>query len=193
MTAAEAHPAVPARLAGRPLQGGLVVPWIQVALADGSYDFASRHWSRVIACFTGRRCQVDGEPLGRPLVLLGGPQSLEPGHYFGEPPVHPECARYTAAACPMVAGRRPFFRSAPTAAEGKRGKRCPDPGCECGGWVTHDPIPAEPRPAHPWLAVWVEDYAIAVTPAGKLLGAVVDRPPLKVQTVSTPAVPAQPP
>jgi len=185
------RPPIPVRLAGRPAQGGLVVPWVQVRLADGAADFAARHRSKSDRCFREALCQLDGEPLGQPCVLLGGPAALEPGGYFDEPPLHPECARYTAAACPMVAGRMTHFRAAPTVSTGTRGRTCPKPGCDCGGWFSTDPPPRdEPRPAHPWFAVWVDNYALAVSPDGELLGAALTRPPLRVRPISATGGPA---
>jgi hypothetical protein len=181
----DVRPPMPARLAGRPTQGGLVIPWIQVQFADGGWDFRARHTTKIRRCLIERLCQVDGEPLGRPLVLLGRAEAAVPGSgvYFDEPPLHPECARYTMAACPMVAGRMPSYSTRPTHSEGRRGARCPEPGCDCGGWVSTDPVRHEPKPAFGWVAVWVEDYALAVGPDGELLGAALDRPPLKVRAV----------
>jgi hypothetical protein len=48
-------PAVPIRLESRPRQGGLVVPWVSVPLADGTYDFGNKHNTRAALCFTQTR------------------------------------------------------------------------------------------------------------------------------------------
>jgi len=165
-----AVPPVPAGLAHRPTLGGLVVPWVNIALADGGADFRGIHNSKWRRAWTERLCQVCGLPLVHPVVLLGGPNQL--ASYFDEAPLHPWCASYTAKACPMVAGRLRAYAARPPVSHGPRGQVCPEPGCGCGGWRPHtDGRPASGGdPAHEWWALWCADFALAVTPEGRLLG-----------------------
>jgi hypothetical protein len=178
---------IPARLAHRPTVGGLVQPWMNVALADGGVDFRSHHRSRAQLCWAENRCQVDGELLTRPAVLFGGPNQLR-RLLFDEPALHPECAVYASKACPMVAGQLTHYAAHGIVSAGPRGQRCPDPDCDCGGWVQNDP-PAglAGAPAHPWYAVYVSGYTPAMNLRGELFGGVVHPDEvLKVLLVSTP-------
>lgn len=187
--------AIPARLVDRPRVGGLVVPWVVVALADGTFDLGNMQNTRVNTAFMRRLCQIDGQPLGDRMVFF------VPGDRLGdmvtsEPALHPECAAYSARVCPMVAGRMTRYRSTPTRTEGHVGQRCGTPGCECGGWVPTPGTDHQPgRAADSWHAVWCADYTVTVPdeetrdlvkmgviPAGRSLGARIDQP-LKVRPV----------
>lgn len=166
-------PPIPAPCAHRPTTGdGLIIPWANVHLADGGCDFRAHHNARWAACWRDRRCQVCGDRLDR-LVLLCGPRQL--AHLmFDEPPLHPECARYVTQACPMVAGRREHYRTGDPLANRPRGRGCPVPGCDCGGWVPTPGIRPDSGgdPAHPWYAVYATSYHPAITPGGELVGGV---------------------
>jgi hypothetical protein len=167
------RPPIPLALAHRPTVGGLVVPWVNITLADGGVDFRGIHNSKWLRAWQAGLCQVCGNPLlGHvAVVLLGGPNQL--ASYFDEAPLHPWCASYTAKACPMVAGRLERYAARPQVSEGHRGKACPEPGCDCGGWQHHGPArPHGGDPAHQWWAVWCRSYSLAVTPQGRLLGGV---------------------
>jgi hypothetical protein len=172
MTLDELRPPIPLALAHRPTIGGLVVPWVNIALADGGADFRGIHNSRWQRAWRAGLCQVCGQPLDGtvPAVLLGGPNQLD--SYFDEAPLHPWCATYTTKACPMVAGRLPHYADRPQVSHGPRGQVCPEAGCECAGWVPHTRGDNGGAPAHPWWAVWCRSYSLAVTPAGELLGGI---------------------
>lgn len=164
-------PAIPATCAGRPTIGGRVIPYINVRLGDGGVDFRQQHRTRVIEVLRRRWCQVCATPLRHPIVLLGGPANLR--HLmFDEPPAHPECAVYASKACPMLAGEQTTVATGPSLAEGKRGKQCFEPGCDCDGWVNNDPggKPVEP---HPWYAVYASTYRPYHNPAGEVQGALL--------------------
>jgi hypothetical protein len=151
------RPPIPVTCAHRPTIGGLVKPWVNVELADGGVDFRGAHRTKAELAITGRLCQVCGTGLRHLIVLLGGPDQLR--HLmFGEPPLHPECALYTTHACPMVAGRMLSYPDRPRLAEGPRGATCFEPGCDCGGWINHDPGNGGGEPAHPWYAVYTRGY-----------------------------------
>lgn len=188
---------IPARLEARPRQGGLVVPWISVQLADGTYDFGNVHNTRASLCFTQSRCQLDGERItGVPMVFFVSEPNLD-GMTTQEPPVHPECAAYSRRACPMVAGSMKRYRRTPSRSHGPAGSKCFEPGCDCEGWVrtpgqgdTNAGLPAER-----WFMVWCRDFGITVPdeqtrrlvaagaiPTGVSLGAKI-LSPLKVRPV----------
>jgi hypothetical protein len=190
---------VPARLESRPRQGGLVVPWVSLQLADGTYDFGNMHNTRASVCFLQSRCQIDGERIApQPLVFFVSALGLD-DLTTQEPPVHPECAAYSRRACPMVAGRMKHYRRAPSRAHGPAGGVCPEPGCDCGGWI---PTPGQGeanagQPAERWFMVWCRDFAITVPdedtqrqlaagalPAGVSIGAKILKP-LKIRPVTS--------
>lgn len=187
---------IPQRCAGRPAQGGLVVPWVSAQLGDAGFDLGHLHTSKMNRCFAERRCQVCGELItGRVVFLL--PESALPSMHAGEPPLHPECSAYSSRACPMVAGRMRHYRTSLSRVYGPAGKQCNIPGCGCGGWVPRldDADSKRGRPAEPWYAVWCADYTVTapderttalvkrgVTPVGVSLGALINNP-LKVRPV----------
>lgn len=154
------RPPIPYTCGHRPTIGGLVKPWVNVELADGGVDFRGAHRTKAELAITGQLCQVCGTGLRHLIVLLGGPDQL---HHlmFGEPPLHPECAVYTTLACPMVGGRMLSYPGRPRLAVGPRGAVCFEPGCDCGGWVNHDPGNTDGEPAHPWYAVYTLGYTWA--------------------------------
>lgn len=166
------RPPIPVALAHRPTIGGLVAPWVNVPLADGGVDFRATHHSKWLRAWTEGICQTCGRSLTvRPVVFLGGRNEF--AGYFGEPPLHPECAAYAQRACPMVAGRQAAYGDRPELAHGQRGKTCPDPGCDCGGWTPHPGgAPHYGDPAHEWWALWADGWNLAANPEGELLGGI---------------------
>lgn len=189
---------VPERLASRPTQGGLVVPWISVQLGAAGFDLGNMHTSRVNTCFYQKRCQICGHRIhGRIVFFL--PDSTLPEMHAGEPPLHPECAAYSAKACPMLAGRMRHYRTSLSRAYGPAGEHCDRPGCDCGGWQPSSDGHASKagQPAESWSAVWCADYTLTVpdeetgalvakgsVPTRVMLGARIDNP-LKVRPVRT--------
>lgn len=178
------RPQIPAWLAGCPVQGGLVVPWINVHLADGGYDFRAPHRAKVEQCWRECRCQICGRKIVGTLLLFGGPNQIR-DMTFDEPPMHQQCAAYARQACPMVAGRLARYATSAPVSHGARGKTCPLASCDCDGWVPEgNGHPGDP--AHPWFAVWADDYALAVRPDGTLHGGQLLHAPRKVRHLSDP-------
>lgn len=200
----ETRPPIPASCAHRPTIGGLVAPVINLRLADGGVDFRSPRQATYARCWTRRLCQTCGNPLGRPAVLFGGPNQLTSGH-FDEPPLCPPCALYASRACPMVAGRQPFYADRARVSEGRRGKTCTDPACDCGGYLPSDLNAGDAGgdPAHAWYTLFVDLDGLVVTVSDVespcpdtacrhastrriVSGSILTRPPLKVVLVSSP-------
>jgi hypothetical protein len=179
-------PPVPTHLAHRPTHGGLVVPWVSVVLADGTPALGNLHGTRADKAFWNKLCQICGEAMTRPIVLF----ATESGHARGqtsEPGMHPECAAYSAKACPMVNGRMSRYQGSDRVA----GKPCVEPGCDCGGWVDQDGGPTPGAPAELWFAVWVEDYQIGVGTDGRPNAAIyANLTPLKVRPLAAVGCPA---
>lgn len=186
------RPPIPMTCSRRPTAGGVVIPWANVQLADGGCDFRSQHESKVQRCFLEGRCQVCGLPIPQPIVFFGGPRQVAQLQ-FDEPPLHPECAVYVSRACPMVAGRLERYADREAVAEGRRGEVCPDPDCECGGWVPTPGLTPSPGgdPAHDWYAVYVSGYSLGVAPKrrDRVHSAIVEHGQvLTIRHVSTPGV-----
>jgi hypothetical protein len=177
-------PPIPLRLAGRPTMGGLVVPWISVQHRDGRAILGAIHGSRTDTCIRQRRCQTCGDPLGERIVLFARPRDIARG-YIAEPALHPDCAAYSAKACPMINGSMTKYRTSPHKVDGKP---CGEPGCDCAGWISADDQKARSdQPAEPWFALWITpgDYRTAVNEHGKLVGIVVkDLTPLKIRSLN---------
>lgn len=159
----EVRPPIPATCESRPTIGGLVIPWVNVQLADGGVDFRSQHESRAQRCWMEGLCQLCGKYMARPIVFLGGPRQVA-ALQFDEPHLHAECAVYASQACPMVGGRLDRYADRDTTTDGHRGKTCSDPECNCGGWVRTPGLNPSPGgdPAHDWYAVYVSGFQLAV-------------------------------
>jgi len=169
----EAAPAIPVRLAGRPVIGGVAAPWVSVHHSDGTPVLGAVDAARQAACLAWRLCQACGQPLESPLVLLARARDIAAG-YVTDPGLHPECAAYSAAACPMLSGAMRRYRSAPRA---RRQQRCGDPACACRAWVpAADSVHRSGHAAEAFAAVWIRlgDYRLKTDartgePAGVLL------------------------
>lgn len=178
------RPPIPAQAAARPTIGGLVIPYVQVRLADGGVDFRARHNPSLTVCFERAVCQVCGEPLHARPVFLAQDSAL-PFLVFGEPAMHAACAAYTARACPMVSGRMAHHPAGPSLSEGPRGRGCDLPGCDCAGWVRADtPREGGPVAARPWVAVVVETYEVVQDTTGALMAYVRPEWVLAVRAVT---------
>jgi len=94
-------PPIPLWLSHLPVVGGLAVPWITPRTEDGRYLFGGLHPLRLRQAITEYLCSVCGRALDRPMVLLMRLADL-PRQCVSEPALHPVCAAYTQAACPMV-------------------------------------------------------------------------------------------
>lgn len=186
-----ARPPIPSTAADRPTVGGVVAPWANVQLADGGVDFRSQHNSRWLRCWREYLCQMCGNPLTRPMVALCGPNQLRE-LLFDEPPLHPECAVYASKACPMVAGERTHFADRDLVSSGRRGHTCPDPDCDCEGWVPTPgitPASSAGAPAVPYFAVYLSGYELAAAssdPTRITGGIATPDQVLAVRRVSTP-------
>jgi hypothetical protein len=86
-----AAPAIPVRLANRPIVGGLAAPWISLHHADGTPVLGVVDAARQAACLARHWCQACGQPLLSPLVLLARARDIAAG-YVTDPGLHPECA-----------------------------------------------------------------------------------------------------
>jgi hypothetical protein len=164
-------PPIPVWLSHLPVVGGLVVPWITPQTADGRYLFGAVHPQRQQQAITQSLCSVCGRALDRPLVLLMRLADL-PRQCTSEPALHPVCAAYTVAACPMVAGRISHYRSNPMR-------------LGAGMAPADDEHARLGAPAEPWFAVWLNHYqpitdAINANPAASYAGI----QPLRIRTIT---------
>lgn len=156
-------PPIPASCVDRPTIGGVVIPAVNTRLADGGVDFRTPHHTVYAQCWTDGLCQVCGQPITHRAVLFGGPNQVG-ARRFDEPPLCVPCALYASQACPMVAGRTPFYADRRRLSDSTRGQTCLEPDCHCGGWTPTDPdVAGHPGdPAHPWFAVFIDPGAYAV-------------------------------
>ncbi len=160
-------PPIPITCADRPTVGGLVVPYVNVRLADGGVDFRTPRQAVYSRCWQSDLCQTCSRSLrNERRVLFGGPNQLR-RRRFDEPPLCLPCAVYASQACPMVAGRQPAYTDRPRLAEGHRGRACPDPDTcgSCAGLVDADPAAGDASgdPAHPWYALYLRPGSWQVT------------------------------
>jgi hypothetical protein len=167
--------AIPLALAHLPTAGGLVVPWITARTGDGRHLFGAIDSNRKDRALQERLCGVCGRRLGERLVLLLRLSDL-PRRCSAEPALHPVCAAYTVAACPMVGGHLDHYRTTPQHL---------DP-------TMIPPADAPARrgaPAEPWFAVWLRGYKVS-TDHGTLAASYAGHTPLRIRPAGKrPAVP----
>ncbi|MFI6041906.1 hypothetical protein ACIA8C_09745 [Nocardia sp. NPDC051321] len=158
--AGAARPSIPDRLADAPRSGGLVVPYITLTHRDRTRPV----WGKVHAP-TQRRvwrqklCQICGHPLLDWVVVYLRPSDY--GRGIGvEPGMHPECAHYSASACPVLAGRLDRYHPDPD----RHLSACGDTRCGCRIWrrVTDEPSHLAGQPAEAWYEGWLplSDYTV---------------------------------
>ena len=164
-----AVPPIPAWLADLPTVGGLVVPWVTPRTADGRYLLGTVSERRFHDAFHGRLCGVCGRGLGDRMVLLLRLSDL-PQRCSYEPALHPQCAAYTIAACPMVNGRLRRYRSTPHRLDATL-VQSPDVEARRGA------------PAEPWFAVWLPGYRVVVD-HGNLAASYDGMTPLRVRPIT---------
>jgi hypothetical protein len=162
-------PPIPAWLHHLSTVGGLVVPWISPRTANGRYLLGSVDHDRMGQALLRRSCGVCGVPLGRRLVLMMRLSDL-PRRCTNEPALHPQCAAYTIAACPMVGGRLDHYRSSP-------------PRLDATMLSAPDVTIRQGAAAEPWFAVWLADYRVIID-HGNLAASYVDTQPLRIRPVT---------
>jgi hypothetical protein len=102
----------------------------------------------------------------------------------------------------MVAGRTVTYPDRPRVIEGKRGEKCGEPGCDCGGWLDIDPEHSADmggNPVLPWYAAFIHPgqyiltaHHATVQHEGRghdvllINGGKLTAPPLKVILISGP-------
>ncbi|WP_280453832.1 hypothetical protein [Nocardia brasiliensis] len=151
---------IPDRLTGAPRSGGMVVPYITLTHRDRSRPV----WGKMHAPTAGRvwrhkLCQICGQPLTDWVVIYLRPVDYRQGMAL-EPGMHPDCARYSAAACPVLAGRLDCYHPDPD----RQLTACGDPDCGCRWWarVTDEPAHRAGAPAEAWYEGWlpISDYTV---------------------------------
>ncbi|MEU8868028.1 cell envelope biogenesis protein OmpA [Streptomyces umbrinus] len=120
---------IPVRCIGRPLAGGLVVPWVSL-IHNGHAVFGSLDADRARRAFLQRLCQICSQPLQERSFFIVRPADQQQG-YSPEPALHPECQPYTAANCPMLNGTATHYRTRHVLASHPAGRPCTDPSCPC--------------------------------------------------------------
>ncbi len=168
---ADSAPPIPTAMAHLPVLGGLVVPWVTPRTADGRYLLGAVDAAKTSTAIHRRLCGVCGRALGDRLVLLVRESDLA-RCASTEPGLHPHCAAYTIAACPMVAGRRSHYRASAHKidADAVHGA---DSDRRLGA------------PAEAWHAVWLIRYDV-VTLCCHPAACYLVTPPLRIRPITAP-------
>jgi hypothetical protein len=98
---------MPARIAKLPTYRGRPVPVTVLTLPDGTVDFRVTDTEAWVDVVKNRQCGICGEPLDTVVCFIGGPLSAQ-SRAFTDAPMHEECARYSAQACPYLAGQKAY-------------------------------------------------------------------------------------
>jgi hypothetical protein len=161
---------IPARLQGRPVVGGVVIPWVTVVLADGSPDWRACIRGRVTASIQQGRCQLDGQRIDGVAVFFVANDQMpaDAGQQIvtDVPPVHPECAQYAVKVCPMLNGRNRTYADRERRSATSPHNRCDRPGCDCGGYVSVETRDMGGHAVTGWQAVWATRWAMTLAPDG---------------------------
>ena len=175
-------PAIPVRLARRPVIGGLVVPWITARTPDGRYRFGHVDYTRHLQALHDRLCQTCGGPLDPTRIVFAMRDSDLRVFISHEPGMHPVCAAYSATGCPMLAGRMSHYRTTPLAAH------LADLGVSSHG----DPTDTRPAaPAERWNVLWATGYRITTHPlTGQPAALVLPEQILRTRPINPAAPPA---
>jgi hypothetical protein len=145
-------PPIPEWLTKQPTVGGLVVPWITPRTADGRYLLGSVNANLAGFALQRRLCGVCGRSLkddphlaGRMMLLMRLCDVARRCSH--EPALHPQCAAYTIAACPMVGGHLDHYRS--TAAR-----------LDSTMVPASDAAARRGSSAEAWFSVWLSGYEV---------------------------------
>ena len=171
-------PPIPVRLAGRPTLGGLTVPWVTGRGPDGRYRFGAVDADRHDDAIHHRRCQTCGQRLDRDRIVFAMREDDLRRMISPEGGMHPECAHYSARACPMLAGRM-THHSATSPLSGL---------ADLGVVSLGDPHHARAgAPAQPWHLVWADDYRPVLDPANSMAAALLlPEHLLRIRRIATP-------
>ncbi|MEV2277767.1 hypothetical protein AB0I72_19485 [Nocardiopsis sp. NPDC049922] len=171
-------PPIPVHLAHRLTVGGRAVPWVSLE-TDRGHHLGQVDDAKRARAIIDRRCQICGEPLNPARYVLFGRETDRTRGYVVEPAMHPECAAYTAKACPMLAGDLDHYRRTPldvsdrTSPDGYPLAPAPDNGHRAG------------KPSEPYLQVWADgsDYRAGLCDEGVVLA--WPARPLRVRLIAT--------
>ncbi|MFF3228874.1 hypothetical protein ACFYV7_39200 [Nocardia suismassiliense] len=144
---------IPDRLTDAPRSGGMVVPYVTLSHRDRTRPV----WGKMHAPATRRvwrhkLCQICGQPLTDWVVVYLRPVDYRRALAL-EPGMHPECAYYSASACPVLAGRIDRYHPDPD----RHLALCGDRLCGCRIWqrVTDEPTELTGQPAEAWYEAWL--------------------------------------
>lgn len=98
------HPSLvplPERLKDFPKIGPYIIPYVAFIGPDGTPDLKIVDDDKRRRCYRKKWCGICGQPLGEPIVFIGGPVSVR-NRSFIDPAMHEECALYAAQVCPYL-------------------------------------------------------------------------------------------
>ena len=81
---------------------GYPIPWFVHRPADGPIDFRVMDPVRFQRAIREHRCWVCGDRLGKYIAFVGGPLSAAQ-RLYADPPMHVDCAEFSAKVCPFLA------------------------------------------------------------------------------------------
>lgn len=170
-------PGIPPRLLPRPTVGGLVVPYTTLQLPDGRWRFGAVDVDRQTEALNDRLCQTCGTGLERRIVFAMRDMDLD-AMSADEPGMHPECAAYTAAACPMLAGRMSHHHTHSVETQ-----------LSALGVAFHGDVTTQARlgrPAAAWSLAWTSGYEVYLHPrTGRLAARIAAAQLLRVRPIVT--------
>lgn len=126
-------------MAALPVHRGYPVPWFvgwmdddgetELKRGEGTPDFRVVASGAVSQAYTRSLCWLCGQPRGRYAAFVIGPMCAV-NRTSSEPPSHPECAGWSACACPFLARPHARRREAgiPEVAENRSGHISRNPG-----------------------------------------------------------------
>lgn len=98
---------IPERIRKLPTYKGYPIPVGTLVSDAGVPDFRVTDERKRLELLYERRCGICGEDLTVPMYFIAGPKSMH-SRVFYDPPMHEECARFSVAVCPYLAGRKDY-------------------------------------------------------------------------------------
>lgn len=95
---------IPKRLEQRPQYRGLPIPYVAYIDDNGQPDFRVTDENKRRSVMKNGWCQLCGQPLGRFMFFVGGPEAAKSNAYF-EPACHLDCLVYAMQVCPFIVGK----------------------------------------------------------------------------------------
>lgn len=103
---------IPDKMKHLKLFRGLPIPYTVVIKPNGDPDFRITDTAKWKTVILKKLCGICGRKLGLKMCFIGGPKCAALRIFF-DPPMHKECAYYSAEVCPFIASPNKGYSDKP--------------------------------------------------------------------------------